>query len=307
MDATYERTQMSYQDERERILRMRLDKENGRLSTTFDGAYAESIPVPPTQYSEVEQYMARQYEDEALLGSGLIPGVIHDRRGVWEGLDARNVAHRQVGVGLYRANGFNRGNTMTGESIANNPVGADDNVRVYDKNPVPQGEHYTRPFSMMYDRIGHESGLIMTEMSYPFFAEYRNSGTIAAGAVFSLPGSGVSPTLFNHDKPIEKIVVINDSAVNLILAVDMPAANTPGAPGTGNGQFMIKPGESNTYPVRCYQSINILNTHGSTAIPVADLRVQVYGYKDSHPNVLLRTGRPDVGSPVGQDFSSILP
>ena len=298
---------MSYEDERQRILRMRLEKENGRLSTSFDGAYAESITVPPSQYSEVEQYMAKQYEDEALLSTGMIPGVIHDRRGIWEGLDARDIAHRQVGVGLYRANGYNRGNTMTGESIANNPVGQDDNVRVYDKNPVPQGEHYTRPFSMMYDRIGHESGLIMTEMSYPFFAEYRNNGTIATSGTFSLPGSGVSPTLFNHDKPIEKIVVINDGTTDVVLGIDMPAANTPGAPGTGNGQFLIKAGEANTYPVRCYQSIQILNTSGSATIAANNLRVQVYGYKDSHPNVLLRTGRPDVGSPAGQDFSSVLP
>ena len=298
---------MSYEDERQRVLRMRLERENGRLSTTFDGAYAESIPVPPSQYSEVEQFMARHYEDEALLSSGLIPGVIQDRRGIWEGLDARNIAQRQVGVGLYRANGYNRGNTMTGEALANNPLGQDDNVRVYDKNPVPQGEHYTRPFSMMYDRIGHESALIVAEMSYPFFAEYRNDGAIAAAGTFTLPGSGVSQTLFNHDKSIEKIVVINDSSVNVILAIDQTAANTPGAPGTGNGQFLIKPGEANTYPIRCYQFVEILNADGATAIAADELRVQLYGYKDSNSNVMLRTGRPDANPATGQDFSNLLP
>ena len=298
---------MTYEDERQRILRLRLERENGRLSTTFDGAYAESIPVPPTEYSEVEEYMAKQYEDEAMLSTGLIPAVLHDRRGVWEGLDARNIAQRQVGIGLYRANGYNRGTSIIGESIANNPLGQDDNVRVFDKNPVPAGEHYARPFSMMYDRVGHESALITTSMSYTFFAEYRNSSTIAAGAFFDLPGSGVSQTLFNHDKAVEKIVVINDSSVNLIMAVDATAANTPGAPGTGNGQFLIKPGEANTYPIRCYQKISILNSDGSTAVAASELRVQLYGYKDSNPNVMLRTARPDVAPIAGQDFSSVLP
>ena len=90
---------MTYQNEH-RILKMRLAREQGRLATTFDAAYPQAnvTPVQPSQYSEVEEFMARHYEDEALLSSGLIPGIIHNRRGVWEGLDARNVAQRTAQI-----------------------------------------------------------------------------------------------------------------------------------------------------------------------------------------------------------------
>lgn len=288
---------------------MRLAREQGRIGTTFDPAYPQAnvTPVDPSQYSEVEQYMARHYEDEALLASGLIPGIIHDRRGVWEGLDARGVAQRTSIIGLYRANGYNRGSSGVGESLANNPLGADDNVRVFDKNPVPPGEYYTRPMSLMFDRVAMESGLLSAEMGFQFFAEYRNNGDVAAGTSFTLPGSGVSQTLFDHNAPIERVVVVNDSSQDLILAVDQTAANTAGAPGTGNGQFLIKPGESNTYPIRCYQFLEVLNA-GSSPVAANELRVQVYGYKDSNPYVLSRTGRPAALSvPTGQDFSNVLP
>ena len=151
-----------------------------------------------------------------------------------------------------------------------------------------------------------ESALITTDMGFPFFAEYRNDGTIAAAGTFTLPGSGATQTLFDHNAAIERIVVINDSAEDVILAIDQTAADTPGAPGTGNGQFLIKGGESNTYPIRCYQFIELLNA-GSSGIAAEDLRVQVYGYKDSNPYVLSRTARPDAAPPVGQDFSNVLP
>jgi hypothetical protein len=299
---------MSYQNERDRILKMRLAREQGRLATTFDASYPQAnvAPVQPSQYSEVEEYMARHYEDEAMLSSGLIPGIIHDRRGVWEGLDARNIAQRTAQIGLYRANGFNRGNTHDGESLANNPLGQDDNVRVFDKNPVPPGEYYSRPLSVMFDRVAMESALITMDMGFPFYAEYRNNASITAGSIFALPGAGATSTLFNHNAAIERIVVINDSAEDIILAIDQNAADTPGAPGTGNGQFLVKGGESNTYPIRCYQFIELLNA-GSGAIAAEDLRVQVYGYKDSNPYVLSRTARPEAQAPAGQNFSNVLP
>lgn len=299
---------MSYESERDRLIRKR-----GLLN---EEPYFP-VGVPPSQYSEVDQYMARTYQDEAIRAQGLIPGLMHDRRGVWEGLDAREIAQRQSMVGLYRASGFNRGkpNTLSFDK-RNDPLGQDDNVRVFDRYPIPPGEYFVRPFSMQFDRVAMESALQVADLGFTFFAEYRNDSSVAAGATFQIPGSGVTPTVFNHDYPIERLVIINDSNVNLILSIDGNASSTGGAPGTGSGDFLVKPGEANTYPIRCYQFVQILNADGSTAAPADTIRVQLYGYKDSHPNVLIRGGgRPMQSDGAGNvvppapspDFSPTLP
>lgn len=293
---------MSYEDERQRILRERMNREGRYLTTTFDAAiHHEGIPVGPSAYSELEQMQAAVHQDDYLTAAGFVPGVIHDRRGVYEGIDARAIAQRTSMVGLARSSGFNRGTNVTGENIIDNPLGADDNVRVYDKNPIPPGEYFVRPLSMQFDRIAMESFLSVATTGFPFFCEYRNKSTIASGAIWRVPDTVVTgtypgtqgPTL-NHDHPVEQIVVINDSDNDIIVGVDKVPSDANGAPGAGgSGDFLLKGGETGSYPVRCYSYVQIFND-GGDSIAANDIRLQMYGYKDSHSLVLLRGfGRTD--------------
>jgi hypothetical protein len=280
---------MTYEDERQRILRQRMQNEGRYLATSFDQwTHHEGIPVSPQAYSELEQMQAMGHEYDYLQAAGFVPGVVHDRKGVYEGLDAREIAQRQSIVGLARASGYNRGNSIQGENIIDNPLGQNDNVRVFDHHPIPPGEYFVRPLSMNFDRIAMESFIISADAGFPFFAEYRNSGNIAAGASFRVPDAASSPAIFNHDHPIERVVIINDSTMDMIVAIDHVANATSGAPSAGgSGDFLVKPGETATFPVRCYTYVDVLN-NGAGNIAADELRVQVYGYKDAHATVLRR-------------------
>lgn len=281
---------MTYEQERQRILRQRLQNEGRYLATSFDQwTHHQGVPVSPNAYSELEQMQAMGHEYDYLKAAGFVPGVVHDRKGVYEGLDAREIAQRQSIVGLARASGYNRGNTIQGENIIDNPLGANDNVRIFDHHPVPPGEYFVRPMSMNFDRIAMESFMITADSGFPFFAEYRNSGAIAAAGTFRIPDTGSTPPNFNHDHPIERVVIINDSTENVIVAIDKPQADaTGGLPSAGgSGDFLVKGGESVTLPVRCYTYVTCLN-NGSGSIAANDLRVQIYGYKDAHATVLNR-------------------
>ena len=253
------------------------------------------LPVPFAPTSEVEQWMAKDYPDSWLSEAGFKPGVMHRRAGKVEGEGAQHMVQKNSMVGLNRQSGFNRGSTNSGaESVANNPGGTNANVRIYDITPVPPGEYFMRPLSMAFDRISMESALFTTDMGYPFFAEYRNDVVLAAaaggpgtGGSFQVPGD--LSQYMNHNNPVEKVVVINDSSSDVAIGVDSRPLGTAGTFGVGDGAFVVKAGEANTYPVRAYNYVYAINISESSTVLAGQCRIQLYSTQDPG-QVLLRGG-----------------
>lgn len=276
------------------------------------------LPVPFAPQSEVEEWMNRDYQDSWLQDAGFRPGVMHRRAGKVEGEGAQHMVQKQSIVGLNRQSGYNRASTNAAgtETVANNPGGTNANVRIFDITPVPPGEYFMRPISMSFDRIAMESALFTTEMGYPFFAEYRNDETMlgsdipGAGGTFQVPGD--LSQYINHNNPVEKIVVINDSVCDIAIGIDSRPIGTAGTFGTGDGAFVVKAGEANTYPVRAYNFVYAINiSPESKDVTAGQCRIQLYSTQDGG-KVLLRGGArldDQIGSTTKPDlnFDPVMP